>query len=252
MADQTRLRLDLRQPGTPAQRKVAPPSLRDLVASVPLFAGLSPAQHEALALIGRRRPCRRGEEIFAEGEKSEGFYVVFSGRVKIYKLSPEGKEQILHLFGPGESFGEVSVFSGRDFPAHARAVASGSVLFFPREAFTGLIRRDPDLAMNMLATLAARLRSFTVLIEDLSLKEVPGRLASYLLYFRRRTGGADEVALDISKGELAALLGTIPETLSRVLARMARQRLISVAGARIRLLDRNGLEDLAGGVRRLP
>jgi CRP/FNR family transcriptional regulator len=165
--------------------------------------------------------------------------------VKIFKISTEGKEQILHFVGPGESFGEVSVFTGQGFPADAVAAVQSGLLFFARSSFISLIRKDPALALNMLAQLSRRLRQFAGLIEDLSLKEVPGRLAKYLLYLGGRDGDAGAVELDVSKGQLAALLGTIPETLSRILARMNRQGLIRSRGAQIRILDRTGLVALA-------
>lgn len=213
------------------------------LAGISLFAGLSRAQQGALGAIGLRRSFRKGERIFSEGDEGSGFYAILSGRVKIYKVSAEGKEQILHLFGPGESFGEVSVFTGQGFPADAAATLPTAVLFFPRAAFIGLIRDDPALALNMLAQLSQRLRHFAGLIEDLSLKEVPGRLAKYLLYLSGRDGGA--VELDVSKGQLASLLGTIPETLSRILAKMNRQGLIRSRGSQISILDRQGLAEIA-------
>ncbi len=214
------------------------------MAGMPLFAGLSRTQYEALARICLRRSCRKGERIFSEGDEGTGFYMVASGRVKIFKISLEGKEQILHLLGPGESFGEVSVFTGQGFPADAVASAQSVLLFFPRLAFIGLIRKDPALALNMMAQLSLRLRQFAGLIEDLSLKEVPGRLAKYLLYLSDESGGG-EMALDVSKGQLASLLGTIPETLSRILAKMKRQGLIGLRGAQIRIIDRPGVEQIA-------
>ncbi|MCE5263960.1 MAG: Crp/Fnr family transcriptional regulator [Deltaproteobacteria bacterium] len=216
------------------------------LAGISLFAGLSRAQYEALGRIGVRRSFRKGERIFSEGDDGIGFYAVLSGRVKISKVSPDGKEQILHLFGPGESFGEVSVFTGQGFPADAAATLPATVVFFPRAAFSGLIRSDPALALNMLAQLSQRLRQFAGLIEDLSLKEVPGRLAKYLLYLSECKEGR-ATALDVSKGQLAALLGTIPETLSRILAKMNRQGLIRSRGAQIAILDRRGLEEIAEG-----
>jgi CRP/FNR family transcriptional regulator len=224
--------------------------MRDVVgqlAGFPLFSGLSREQHEALDRIAVRRSFRKGERIFAEGDEGSGFYLVVSGRVKIFKISAEGKEQILHFVGPGESFGEVSVFTGQGFPADATAAVQSGLLFFARTAFILLIRKDPALALNMLAQLSRRLRQFAGLIEDLSLKEVPGRLAKYLLYLGGRDGKGDAAAveLDVSKGQLAALLGTIPETLSRILARMNRQGLIRSRGAQIRILDREGLKALA-------
>jgi CRP/FNR family transcriptional regulator len=176
-----------------------------------------------------------------------------SGRVKIFKLSPEGKEQILHLFGPGEPFGEAPVFAGQHFPAYAEAIEESRVLFFPRDSFVDMIKNNPSLALNMLAVISRRLRKFTMLVEELSLKEVPGRLATYLLlYLGKRGDEDDELVLDISKSQLASLLGTIPETLSRILAKMIRAGLIHSDGSRrIQVLDREALEELARGERRL-
>ena len=168
------------------------------------------------------------------------------GRVKIYKVSSEGKEQILHIFGPGEPFGEVPVFSGQQFPANAEALSKSHLLFFPRTAFIDLITKKPSLSLNMLAVLSMRLREFTIQVENLSLKEVPGRLASYLIYLADEQGKEDYVTLNISKGQLASLLGTIPETLSRIFAKMTDQNLIAVKGRTIQLLDHQGLEEIAG------
>jgi len=221
------------------------------LAEIGLFTGLSRMQCDELSRIAVRRSFRKGERIFSEGDDGAGFYAVLSGRVKISKLSAEGKEQILHLVGPGETFGEVSVFTGQGFPADASAALPTTVLFFPRTAFSGIIRQDPALALNMLAQLSKRLRQFAALIEDLSLKEVPGRLAKYLLYLSGRTDGG-AVELEISKGDLASLLGTIPETLSRILAKMNRQGLIRSRGVQIGILDREGLERIAEGVKKLP
>jgi len=214
------------------------------LAAIPLFAGLSKTQYEALARIGVRRSSRKGERIFSEGDEGTGFYVVVAGRVKIFKVSADGKEQILHLFGPGESFGEGSVFTGQGFPADAVTAVQSTLFFFPRQAFSALIQKDPTLALNMMAQLSRRLMEFAGLIEDLSLKEVPGRLAKYLLFLSEKNGEA-EMKLDVSKGQLASLLGTIPETLSRILAKMNRQELIRSRGAQIRIMDRRGLEAIA-------
>jgi CRP/FNR family transcriptional regulator, dissimilatory nitrate respiration regulator len=218
---------------------------------ISLFTGLARAQYEALARISVRRTFRKGERIFSEGDEGTGFYVVCGGRVKIFKVSAEGKEQILHLCGPGESFGEVSVFTGQGFPADAVAVLQTILLFFPGAAFSSLIRQDPALALNMMAQLSQRLRQFAGLIDDLSLKEVPGRLAKYLLYLSGRDVKGT-VELDVSKGQLAALLGTIPETISRILAKLNRQGLIRSRGAQIRILDLQGLEEIALEGKKLP
>jgi CRP/FNR family transcriptional regulator len=222
------------------------------IAAIPLFDGLTADQHRQLSSIVVERTYRRGQTIFSEGDEGDGFYVVSSGRVKIFKLSHEGKEQILHIFGAGEPFGEVPVFSGEHFPAHAETLEESKILFFPRSAFVELIKKNPSLALNMLAVLSRRLRRFSVLIEDLSLKEVPGRLSAYLIYLSETKNRSANLTLDISKTQLASLLGTIPETLSRILARMSTEDLIESDGHRtIKILDRDGLEELASGERRL-
>ncbi len=221
------------------------------IAGIPLFNGLPEDQLKDLASIATTRSFNRGETIFSEGEPGNGFYVTETGRVKIFKLSPEGKEQILHLFGPGEPFGEVPVFEGRNFPAHAVALEASRMVFFPRSSFIALVKRNPSLALNMLAILSRRLRRFAALVDDLSLKEVPGRLAAHLLYLSRSREGSDVLELEISKSVLAAMLGTIPETLSRILTKMVKQELIESDGPRIRILDREALSELAEGLRRL-
>lgn len=215
------------------------------IASIPLFEGLPNEQQEDLAMIVADQVFKRGQTIFTEGDDATGFYVGITGRVKIFKLSFEGKEQILHIFGPGEPFGEVPVFTGRHFPANAQAMEESRIFFFPRESFIELIKTNPSIALNMLAVLSLRLHRFTRLIDDLSLKEVPGRLSAYLLYLSEQEEGMSDLELTITKSQLASLLGTIPETLSRIFGKMSRQGLIELDGPRIRILDRKGLEDLA-------
>ena len=219
--------------------------------TIPLFQGLTAENHQQLASIAVVKPYKKNQAIFAEGDDGNGLYVVISGRVKVFKLSHEGKEQILHIIGPGEPFGEVAVFAGEHFPAHAQAMEETKSLFIPRNAFIDVLKQNPSLAMNMLAMLSRRLRKFTALVEDLSLKEVPGRLSAYLLYLSETQNHANDLTLDISRSQLASLLGTIPETLSRILARMNSEELIASDGRTIRILNRDGLEELAGGERRL-
>lgn len=223
----------------------------DRVPTIPLFSGLPDDQLRDLKAIAVEKRYKRGGAIFSEGQPALGFYVVVSGRVKIFKLSPDGKEQILHIFGPGEPFGEVPVFEGKRFPAHAVALDDSTARFYPRDAFVGLIKRNPSLALNMLAVLSRRLRTFTQLVDDLALKEVPGRLAAHLLYLSEQQQSAEQVELDVPKNQLAGMLGTIPETLSRIFARMSAKGLIQADGPRITLLDGAGLRELAEGVKRL-
>ena len=220
-------------------------SPRDIISQTPLFSGLPDEQLNELRDIALVKEFRKGGPIFSEGDEGRGFYVVVQGLVKVFKVSPDGKEQILHIFGPGEPFGEVPVFSGKRFPASAQAIAESTLLFFPRNEFVDRITENPYLALNMLAVLSMRLRQFTVQIENLSLKEVPARLAAYLIYLLEEEGGGDSVTLTISKGQLASLLGTIPETLSRIFAKLSTQKLIEVKDRSIILLDRDKLQELA-------
>jgi CRP/FNR family transcriptional regulator len=217
-------------------------SIIEILAEAPIFNGLTGEDLDQIRAIAVERFYGRGKAVFFEGEPGEGFFVVADGKVKIYKLSPEGKEKILHIYGPGQPFGEVPVFAGKRFPANAQTLAKSRLLFFPRAEFIRLITENPSLALNMLAVLSSRLRQFTVQIESLALKEVPARLAAYLVYLAKEQGSSEAVNLDISKGQLASLLGTIPETLSRIFARMSGVGLIEVEGKKIALLN---MEDLA-------
>jgi CRP/FNR family transcriptional regulator, dissimilatory nitrate respiration regulator len=219
-------------------------SLVRLIADIPLFQGLPKEQIDDVTMIVTDQVFKKGEIIFSEGDEATGFYVVVTGRVKIFKLSFDGKEQILHFFGPGEPFGETAVFAGEQFPANAEATENSRTLFFSRESLIALISKTPSIALNMLAILSRRLRRFAALIDDLSLKEVPGRLAAYLLYLSEQHEGSTELQLAVTKGQLASLLGTIPETLSRILGRMTAQGLVISEGPHIRILDLEGLHTL--------
>ncbi len=219
----------------------------ETIAGIPLFGGLLDEQLKEIGQIAVNKQYSKGDFIFREGDDGNGFYVIMEGLVKVFKVSREGKEQILHIFSPGEPFGEVPVFTSQSFPSNAEDIAKSHLLFFPRTDFVNLITTNPSLALNMLAVLSMRLRQFTVQIENLSLKEVPARLAGYLIYLVREQGSDDSVTLDISKGQLASLLGTIPETLSRIFSKMSSQNLIEVKDRKIQLLDLNGLQGLADG-----
>ncbi|MBT8369763.1 MAG: Crp/Fnr family transcriptional regulator [Desulfobacterales bacterium] len=217
----------------------------DFISTIPLFNGLPEDQIAAIKQITIEKQVNKGQIIFSEGDQGKGFFVVAEGRVKVFKVSTEGKEQILHIFDRGQPFGEVPVFEGQRFPANAQAIEKTRVLFFPRAAIVNLIAANPSLALNMLAVMSKKLRQFAVQIENLSLKEMPARLASYLIYLAEEQAQDEVVTLKISKGQLASLLGTIPETLSRIFAKLSGQNLIRVDGKKITLLDRSALEDLA-------
>lgn len=219
------------------------PSIVPLLAESLLFSGLPADQLQEISKIAITKRYPKGDTIFFEGDDGIGFYMVVRGKVKIFKASLDGKEQILHIFGPGEPFGEVPVFHGAPFPANAQAMSECEVLFFPRREFVELITTHPSLSLNMLAVLAMRLRRFTTQVENLSLKEVPGRLASYLQYLMEQQKRRDQLVLDIPKGQLANLLGTTSETLSRIFSKMSEEGLIRVEGKVIRILDAQRLSE---------
>ncbi len=215
----------------------------DTIKTTSLFEGLTTAEIETVATLIFEKKFDKGETIFFEGDEADGFYLVSSGQIKVFKMNPMGKEHILHIFGPGEPVGEVPVFSKQPFPATAEAIIKSTTYFFPRNDFVALIEQNPSIALNMLAVLSRRLRQFATQIENLSLKEVPARLAGYLLYIAEEQNNGDVVRLPVSKGQLASLLGTIPETLSRIFARMSDEGLIRVDGRSITIVDRDGLMD---------
>ncbi|MCF8126321.1 MAG: Crp/Fnr family transcriptional regulator [Desulfotignum sp.] len=217
----------------------------DILKKIPLFSGLSDEQLKTLHRIAVRMNFNRGEVIFQEGDKGNGIYIVETGKIKVFKLSLDGKEQILHIYGPGNTFGEVPVFQGKSFPASAMTLESSGIIFLPRNRFVELITTTPALGMNMLADLSTRLRAFTVQIEALSLKEVPARLAAYILTLSREQNNDVRISLPISKVQLSNLIGTTPETISRMFKKMGDAGLIQVQTRSIEILDTEGLNELS-------
>ncbi|WP_291328875.1 Crp/Fnr family transcriptional regulator [Desulfovibrio sp. UCD-KL4C] len=215
-----------------------------------LFAGLSESQLKKLDGIAVPRKITRGEQIFSMGQEASGFYSVEDGRVKIYRESLSGKEQIIHIFGCGEIFGEVPVFQGSSYPASAITLENSTLLYFSRDKFEKIIKEDPSLAMSMLALLSGRLRKMVNKVAALSLEEVPGRLASYLLLLKT-TQNSNILKLDLQKGQIAAYLGTIQETLSRIFKKMSEQGLIKVDKKTVEIIDETTLELIASGEEQL-
>ncbi|WP_018123571.1 Crp/Fnr family transcriptional regulator [Desulfovibrio oxyclinae] len=216
----------------------------DAVRSVSLFQGLPDNQLERLSQIAVCKHYKRNELIFESDTPANGFYATLSGRVKIFRMSPSGKEQILHIFGAGESFAEVPVFQGSTFPVHAQTLDPSELMFIPRREFERIISQDPDLAMKMMGQLAERLRILVNKIEELSLKEAPSRVASYLLLLAS-SHDSNTFRLDLPKGQIAFYLGTIQETLSRILKRFTEDELIEMSGKDITVLHPDGLREIA-------
>ncbi|MGF1602951.1 MAG: Crp/Fnr family transcriptional regulator [Thermosynechococcaceae cyanobacterium] len=218
-----------------------------------VFQGLSASQLVPLTQIAQVQTFGKGELIFKQGRAATGFFVIQTGRVKVFKVSANGKEQILNIFEAGDNFAEVAALDGQYFPASAMALEPVTLLFFPRTEFLGLLHQHPDIAINMLISLAQHSRHLVGIIEDLSFKDVPQRLAAYLLNLSDgqrpvgdpRTHPTPVVTLDLTKGQLAAALGTIPATLSRAFYRLSTDNIIAMQGAQIEVLDRDRLRDLS-------
>jgi CRP/FNR family transcriptional regulator len=213
-----------------------------LLAGLPYLAVVPPAELRRLAARCAWRAVRRGGVVFREGEPARGLFVIGEGRVKLSRLSPRGREQVLHVEGAGASLGEVPVFDGGGYVATAVALTDARVLFLERAALFELCRRRPDVALGIVAVLARRLRRFAALIADLALRDVTERLAGFLLEQAPPAGGAFEIG---TRDEVAARLGTVRELVSRSLRRLADAGLIARAGRRVRVLDVDGLRGLA-------
>lgn len=217
------------------------------LSSTLIFQGLSCSQLLALTQIAQFQVFKKGELIFKQGRPATRFFVIKTGRVKVFKISVNGREQILNIFDEGENFAEVAAIDGLEFPASATALEPTTVVFFPRSEFLALLHQYPDIAIHILSSLARHTRHLVQVIEDLSFKDVPQRLASHLLNLSSYqtvtplTQQANVVMLNLSKHQLAAALGTIPATLSRAFYRLSTDGIIAVKGMQIEILDHDRL-----------
>ena len=224
---------------------------KKILRDVYLFSGVPEADLEALAHLAVSKAFARQATIFWEGREAQGFYLLSRGHIKLVKSSPEGKEYIIRLVGPGETFAKAAVFSDASYPATAMALEDCQTLFFPKAPFLRHLAASPTLARNMLATLSRLMLHLTRQLEDLSLKEVSARLARYLLERCQERHGRIEKGLAFelptTKTHLAAYLGTIGETLSRTLSRLKSQGVIEVEKGRITITDPAVLKKIASG-----
>ena len=225
----------------------------DLLRRCPLFAGLKEEDLKRIRAIASLKKVGKKEILFSDGEEARGFYVILSGKIKLYKVSAEGKEQILHIVSAPDAFAEAALFLEGSYPAFAEALTDCQLLFFPKRDFIRLIEKNPQLSINMIVTLSHYLKRFASLIEELSLKEVSARVAKYLIDLQMKSTkegkSPKEVELDLSKTQLALKLGTISETLSRTLAKMKAKGIIDVKRNKILILNRGTLEELASGLK---
>jgi len=215
----------------------------EIIKQCHLFSGVTNEDLTLLTAILRKREFSKGEILFEDGDEADGFYIIASGKVKVYKLSLEGRERILHVVQPGNSFAEAAIFDNGRYPAFAETLSSSTLLFFPKREFLDLLNSHPQLAINIISGLSRFLRQFTVQIEDLTFRDVPARLARYLLSFGDET--LVSVELPVSKSQLASNLGTTSETLSRTLRKLSDDEMIGVKGKNIEILAFDRLQDLA-------
>jgi CRP-like cAMP-binding protein len=211
-----------------------------------LFSGLPPADLEAIAAITVLRSLEKQDYLFHEGDPSSGFYVVQRGAINVHRVNPLGKEQVIHVFRIGESFAEATLATERGYPADARALEPSQVLLVQKAGFLALIKRQPELALRMLGSMALHLRVLVGHLEDLTLKDVETRLANWLVKRCPNPAGTAPVAIEltVAKRVLAAEIGTVGETLSRTLAKFREQKLVSVKGKTVTVLSPAGLAAL--------
>jgi len=216
-----------------------------------LFSRLESDELDDLVAIARARRLDSGDILFSAGDRAKGFYVLLEGKIKLYKISPDGKEYILRVVGGGQTFAEAAAFSGLAYPVFAEGIIKCRLVYFDAGDFRNLIQKSPQLALNMIATMASLLQSLNQKIEDLSLREVAARLCRHLLSRARRQQGEAKdgttFQLEITKSALAASLGTISETLSRTFKKLQQRGIVQVDGSAVTLLDCNQLEQIADG-----
>ena len=212
----------------------------------PLFANLTEAELQGLATRTSRKRFRQGEHLFAEGDPCTGLFLVASGKIRIFKLSASGREQVLAVEGPGSSFAELPVFDGGNYPAAASALEDAEVLFISRKDFQNFCREHPDVGLKVIAVVGSRLRRLVGIIEKLSFTTVRQRLIALILRLAQADGTPSKegirVELTKSHQDLAAELGTVRELVSRNLSRLQAEGFLEVEGRKIVVKDLPGLK----------
>lgn len=221
-------------------------SNKSVLRKTQLFAKLTAVEMRTLCTHVTRRRLARGEVLFGEGDQCKGLFVVATGTIRIFKLSPTGREQVLAVEGPGSSLAELPVFDGGVYPASASAVEDSEVLFISRDDFQNYCLEHPEVALKVLAVVGSRLRRLVALIEDLSFTTVRQRLISLLLRLaqsnRKASTQGMRVELTATHQDLASELGTVRELVSRNLSRLQAEGLLEIEGRTIIIKDLPGLK----------
>jgi CRP/FNR family cyclic AMP-dependent transcriptional regulator len=217
----------------------SPASLLPLLRQIPLFGELNDAALLQLAERCLPKSVAAGSVLFTTGEDCRGLYMIESGRVRIYRTSPEGREQVIHIEGPGHTVAELPLFDGGPYPASAETIEESRLLFLPREAFEHLYRSQPDIAQAIIRAIGRRLRHLVRLPETLAFRDVAARLALLLVGYAEAMGTVTpvgiELELDRTQEELAIEIGAARESVSRAMKLLRRKGLVQPLG-RNRLL----------------
>lgn len=222
----------------------------DMLREVAYFRDIPAEGMAELKRAVREQPFSAGETILVEGEKSRGLYVVLRGRVKVFKLSADGREQVLRILGPGRSFNDVAAIDGGPNPGHVAGLADGAVCLVPVALLQRVMARYPQVCAAAVQVLAARLRAMTVLVEDLALRGVLPRVARLLLECSRGEAGLVEggegLCHPITQQQIAEMTGSVREVVQRSLKTLERDGAIELARARVTIRDPAVLEFWAG------
>ncbi|MCL5982564.1 MAG: Crp/Fnr family transcriptional regulator [Firmicutes bacterium] len=214
---------------------------------IPLFDGLADEELSMIAALTVEKVYRKNALIFLEDDPGEGLFIIQQGRVKISKNSADGREQILHILKDGDVFAEVVLFDQGVYPATAEAVEDTRVWLLRNEDMERLLQKQPKLAVKLLRLMSRRLRQSQLLIRDLALHDTCGRLAGLLLRLARRegekAGGRIILDLDLTRQELASMIGTSRETVARILSRFQKEGVLVLEKQKIVILDEQKLRD---------
>ena len=215
----------------------------EFLKSIPYFSELSPTELDSIGKLFFEGTAEKGEMLLFEGEPAGALYFVISGVVKVFKTSADGKEQILNLIRPGESFNDVPVFSGGTNLASADAMVTVVLYGIKKSSLEVILRDYPQVALNIIQVLSQRVQHLVTLVEDLSFRHVAGRLAKLLLEYAQ--DGKDQRP-KLTQQEMAALAGTAREVVGRSLKTLAEDGLIKLDRHRIVITDRKALREMAG------
>jgi CRP/FNR family transcriptional regulator len=223
--------------------------IRQVLTRLPLFATFADDAITRLVARSVRRTYAAGHVLFTTGDPCRGLYVIETGRVKIYRTSPTGREQTLQIEGPGRPVAELPLFDGGPYPASAIAEVESRLIFVPRVEFEALYRENPDVAGAVIRELGKRLRHLVHVTETLAFRDVAARLASYLAEYAEQHGKATptgvEVTLSRTQEELSFELGTARESVSRAFKQLAQKGVIQpLPRKRLRIPDLDQLRTM--------